>query len=354
MKKHSIFIRPAALVLLLCILSTSQALEPVESSFGISYSPPNYPFVTLDDYKQGLLEALAVGTHMSYMFGWGGGDEEFSVVQTVMASAKSLGMTTLLQFSPTSIGVPDPPDKSLSPISFNNPDLRTAYLDDVRRLAEIKPDYLVLCAEINLMYFLNWQEYTYYRTLYQEAYDLVKSISPTTQIGVSYHLDIFFGDEEYALYYDLGPQDFVGFTSYPGHLLYKGLVPSIADIPTGYYSRIRLLFPDTPVLFTEIGWPSNGDGSLEDQAEFVRRLPELMRDVNPALISWALIHDVDFFQINKLNDQQLAIMAEYDVDPVLLFDQLNSMGLMQQWGPPKPAWLDAMELNFSIPVPAPQ
>lgn len=351
MNRYSVFIKSIAFVLSLCVVTVSQARELVDSSFGVSYSPPNYPAVTLEDYQQGFRETLAVGTHVSYLYAWSGGDEEFAVTSMVMDTAKSLGITTLLQFSSTSIGFPDPPDKTVTPVSFNNPDVRTAYLDDVRRLAEIKPDYLVLVAEINLMYFLHWQEYEYYKTLYTQAYDLVKSISPTTQVGVSYHMDIFFGDEEYALYYDLGPQDFIGFTSYPSHLVYDGYTTSIATFPVEYYSRIRIVFPEIPVLFTEIGWPSAGDGSLEDQAEFIRRLPELLRDVNPVLISWALLHDVNYFQLFMLNDEQLAIMAKYNVDPVLLFDELNSMGLMQQWGPPKPGWLDAVKLDFSAVVP---
>jgi hypothetical protein len=334
---------------------TYSAPDPVVTSFGVGYSPPNYPHVTLDDYRQGLLEAATVGTHMSYIFCWDGGDSEFEVVARIMDSAKTLNLMTLLQFSPTSIGDPCPPENlNFSPKSFNNPDIRTQFLIDVRRLAELNPDYLNLCAELNLTYFFNWQEYEYFKTLYRESYTLVKGISPATKIGVSYHMDIFFADEEFALLLDLGPQDYIGFTSYPAYLVYEGHVPSLEEFPVEYYSRIRevlrIMFPGEPdksVLFTEFGWPSDGDSNYNDQAEFIRRIPGLMQDVKPEIISWALLHDVNFFQTWKLNQAQLDLLAEYNINPELLFAHLNSMGLLFQHGPAKPAWFEAVGLDFT-------
>ncbi len=327
----------------------------VVTSFGVTYSPPNYPIISLDDYRQGLLEAATLGTHLSYIYAWDGGDSEFEIAARLMDSAKTLNLITLLQFGPSSIGLPNPPTElNFNPKSFNNPDLRVQFLEDVTRLAELEPDYLNLCTELNLMFFFNWQEYEYFKSLYKEAYNLAKSISPSTQVGVSYHLDLFFADEEYALLYDLGPQDYIGFTSYPAFLVYENYVPSIAEFPVEYYSRIPSAIqqiipenPNIPVLFTEFGWPSAGDSNSNDQVEFIRRMPELMKDVKPHIISWALLHDVDFFQTWKLNQQQMDILTEHNIDPNLLFSHLNSMGLLYQYGQPKPAWFDAINLDFS-------
>jgi hypothetical protein len=44
------------------------------------------------------------------------------------------------------------------------------------------------------------------------------------------------------------------------------------------------LFPTQPIVFTEVGWPSAGGGTLEDQSDFVSALPRLMRTVRPALV----------------------------------------------------------------------
>jgi hypothetical protein len=46
------------------------------------------------------------------------------------------------------------------------------------------------------------------------------------------------------------------------------------------------------IIFMEIGWPTTGEGSADSQVAFIERMPELMKDVNPRIIAWSLLHDV--------------------------------------------------------------
>jgi hypothetical protein len=46
-----------------------------------------------------------------------------------------------------------------------------------------------------------------------------------------------------------------------------------------------------PILITEIGWPSGGTGSEEEQKAFIERMPALLKPCDPAMVIWALLHD---------------------------------------------------------------
>jgi hypothetical protein len=103
----------------------------------------------------------------------------------------------------------------------------------------------------------------------------------------------------------------VAFTSYPADHF-----ATPADIPADYYSRIYdHIKPSDEVMFMELGWPSSGKGTEQEQVEFVKRLPALMKDVKPAVIAWPLLHDVG---------------GVFSAD-------LASTGLYTQKGAPKPA-----------------
>jgi hypothetical protein len=211
----------------------------------------------------------------------------------------------------------------------------------VETLARLEPDYLVLATEINILYQVNPAEFSEFVLLFQEARNRVRTISPKTKTGVSHHMDMLFAFQQLPILERLQPQDFIGLTSYPNWLVSEGLYRSVQDIPLWYYRRLRLLIAK-PIVFTELGWPTGGRSSLEEQRQFVERLPELMRGVNPELVTWALQHDAKHFQTRWLNERQVAILRGYQVDPEVLFDELNTMGLLSWDGPPKPSFFEAL------------
>jgi hypothetical protein len=126
----------------------------------------------------------------------------------------------------------------------------------------------------------------------------------------------------------MGPQDFVGLTSYFSYSAANNLqYPSVADVPFDYYSPIRsLVTADKPVVFTEIGWSSFFQNGLQEQLKFVNRLPSLLQDMKPANVIWASQHDlVNYFP--------------GEIAP------LNSVGLRNSDGSAKPAWDQILRLK---------
>lgn len=348
MSSMSVHLRACATAAL-CAFLTLAVTEPAAAQakntrFGVVMTPANLPVSSDEEVQRAILETAGVGGHVSYLWEWRTGDEAHETLSLLLPIYRQLGLKLLLQVSPSGLGTPTPPPGFNE--TFADPDLRARFLQDVRRLAELHPEYLNLAAEINLMYYFNPTEFGYFKTLYAEAYDVVKEVSPQTKVGVSYHLDMLFAFEQYELALTLGPQDYLGLSSYPSWLLHKNVFPSMADIPTGYYDRIRILVPDMPVVFTEVGWPSAGGGTEAEQAAFIRELPRLLENTNPELITWSLLHDVAHFRVEALNAQQRALLEDLGVNPELLFEELNSIGLLHKSGLPKAGWDAANEVVF--------
>jgi hypothetical protein len=82
--------------------------------------------------------------------------------------------------------------------------------------------------------------------------------------------------------------------------------------------------PTDEILLMEVGWPSKGVGSEQEQRQFVGALPELLSGVNVSVVAWALLHDVR--------------LEEFDAN-------LNSVGLVTASGRPKPAFADFEKLS---------
>ena len=336
-------ISAVSLLSLLCFWSTLPC--HAQTSFGVNFTPAHIPNSTQADVTQALAETGAVATHISYIWEWGSDEtSSFNNASQLTQTARLLNLKVFLQITPTSLGTPAVPADLTNP-SFGDPDVRHRFIQDAQSLAGLQPDYLVLATEINLLYYLNRPEFDQFQTLYQQAFQAVKAISPSTKVGVSYHMDMFFGFSQEDILTLMTPRDFVAFTSYPAWLVYQGFYKTVADIPASWYDRIRL-FISGPVIFSEFAWTTGGLGNLDDQQAFVTRLPELMHDVRPELITWAMLHDVEHFYTSLLNTAQIQILLGFGVDPTELFDELNNMGLLSWDGPPKPAWFAALGLSF--------
>jgi hypothetical protein len=325
----------------------SYAQIHASTPFGTSFTPRHYPNIQDEDVWQAFMEVGAVGNHLSFMIHWSEGNLQVAKLRDLFGYCREIGLKTVLQLNPTGLGQPAPP--SALPPSFGASEVQARFLADVGSLAGLHPDYLLLATEINLMHYLNPDEFARFIPLYRTAYQTVKEISPETRVGVSYHLDLFFGAQEYDLVQQMGPQDFAGFTTYPAWTVYKGYYPQAGQVPSLYYDRIRDLLPDIPIIFSEVGWPSGGPGNMQDQADFVASLPRLMQRVQPELITWAMLHDVNYFNVDALTPEQAAIIRGFDLTPEELFSQLNTMGLLSLEGPPKPSWFKALELIFNPP-----
>ncbi len=331
---------------LIIVLSPLNVIAKDNTPLGVNITMANAPDSSTEDLTDALSEAITLGSHGGFIWHWARqASLPFRLTQQWLI--QQVGLKSFVQLSIQSFGLPQPPG-GLAP-TFADPETRAKYLENVEMFASLQPDYMNLSTEANFMYFWAKEEWDNYKTLYREAYQLIKEISPETKVGVSYHYSLFMWQQQFDLPADLGPYDYIAFTSYPAWLVNDGHYASIDEIPSSWYGAVRTVFPDAPILFSEIGWSSNGTGSLEDQAKFVEALPRLMSDVQPELITWIFLHETDYFQpelLDLLSEQEQQIIAELGIDMALLFVRFNGMGLRHLDGTPKPAWFSAIGLDF--------
>lgn len=327
-------------------LATPAYAQHAETPFGSLFDPARTPdgSTTIDDITTAVAQTAQIGSHASYMYKWDSGQQGMQFVQALTTLFRAQGLKVFLQFAPTTVGQPDVPD-GLPPSLFD-PAVQDRYLSDVSQLAALHPDYLNLWAEIDLHLALAPADQSAVLALYRQAYTRVKAISPDTQVGASFHFDLFFGLQLFWLPGYLGPHDYVAFTTYPEWTVQYGYVASVAELPSGYYDRVRDVFPTDPIIFSEIGWPSAGPGTVDQQAAFVSRLPTLFKRTQPVLATWTTLSDTHYFQLSLLTDDQRRTLERLHVDPQQLFDQFNSMGLVDWSGAPKSSFTAAQRLIF--------
>ena len=317
-----------------------------DTPFGVELIAANYPNTTYDDIVRAISISKDIGSHSSRIWYWG--DEQLmAALPTLLQLMRQQGLATVVQVSSIFVGLPAPPPGYVR--SFTDPATRQRYIDDMARLAAMKPDYLVLMTEADIMYRFYPAEFEAYRSVYHDAVAKVKTISPNTRVGVSFlhtlwwvnkHID---GVDVPAM---LTPSDFVGFTTYPEDLIRKGVFASISDIPEWWYGSTRTAYPVKQILFTEVGWASQTYGTPEIQAEYVRQLPRLMSLAKPKYITWAVLHDTGFYNRSLLDAQTTAFLVSLGVDIDALFAHFNGMGLFDSTGNPKPALYEAAGLVF--------
>jgi hypothetical protein len=162
----------------------------------------------------------------------------------------------------------------------------------------LKPPYLCLATEINMLALRNLNEYLTFAQIYKRVYPLIKKASPDTKVFVSFQWDLIRlmavkepdRIREHTKQIDVfrPALDLVAFTSYPSEHF-----PNPAALPNDYYEGIlQHVQRSERVMFMEIGWPSTGTGSEREQVEFIERLPALMARVDPIVVAWSLLHDV--------------------------------------------------------------
>jgi hypothetical protein len=156
---------------------------------------------------------------------------------------------------------------SLSGRNFSDPDIRAAFVSYARYVAlNYKPAYLALGVEINLYYDKNKEELDDFKSLYAEAYDEVKKISPDTQVTVTFQYEDLQGilpteDQHFAdwpLLRAFDPRlDFMAISTYPSFAF-----ATAAAIPENYYTQLRA-FTDRPIAIAEMGYSSAAAGGVQ-------------------------------------------------------------------------------------------
>ena len=296
---------------------------------GIAVTPRNFPNFTSADVDEAFEQAQTLGQQAVFIYQWS--QLDLDVVRLMLAKARQHNLIPILGLSPTSLGKGrkeiDAPSavrvQAGTELSFANPVVRRAYIKEARALAKLKPPYLCLATEINLLGLQRLPEYLQFVTLYKEAYQAVKRVSPQTKVFVSFQwewvriLDAKDAGRlaEHSKLIDIfRPRlDLVAFTTYP-----SAFYAAPAQLPADYYTWMsHHLPPHEPVMFMEVGWPTAGNGSETEQRDFIARLPELMKGINVIGLEWALLHDVQ--------------VGAFDAN-------LNSVGLRYRDDRPKPGY----------------
>ncbi len=293
----------------LIIFSVCQtgARAPARSPFalGIAPTPAHFPNHSPADVQDMFRESGQLGSFVVFIYQWGQPDF-MSAARQMMKMSMDAGLTPILALSPTKLSgmrgeldLPTQLQRSAGrrPFFADRP-IAQPYKGAVRDLANLKPPYLCLATEINLLALADIKQYVGFAKIYKEAYHEVKKISPGTQVFVSFQWDVLKAMDvkepgrvqEWSKMIEIfRPElDLVAFTTYP-----TVSFPSPASIPADYYGHIYdHIGQNDKVMFMEVGWPTTGKGSEASQAEFIRRLPALMGPARPSIVVWSLLHDV--------------------------------------------------------------
>ena len=311
---------------------------------GIVANPANDPNCSEDDKHEALIKAISIADQISIFWSFSQQDE-LSTRLELMSIIHQLGKKSFVQIQTHFVGEPAPPLGMNK--TYSDPDVRALFLNNVRTFAEAQPSIINLSAEINLVYYFTPLEMPDFASLYNEAYNLIKSISPDTKVGVSYQYLFFQGFQQTDLVDMLTPHDYIAFTTYPMWMIDNNFISSIDEISPYYYTWARDMYPSENIIFSEVGWSSFGNNTPEMQAEYIGRLPELMKDVHPQSINWTLLNNYQFFHTGLLTDKLRAFFLEHNVDPELLFNRLNHVGLHANDGTPMPGWFEFLQMDFS-------
>ncbi|MBN1539105.1 MAG: tandem-95 repeat protein [Candidatus Thermoplasmatota archaeon] len=193
---------------------------------------------------------------------------------------------------------------SLPSSTLNSPAWRSLYLQSVKDVVNAsRPAYISLGNEVN-----RWFEkygntsgdqngFQHYVSLYHEAYDQVKLISPQTRVFCTFSREIVSENREADMsvlgLFDPDKLDLVVLTSYPFSV--SG-INRVSDMDDDYYSRVLQHTGPKPFGFSEISWSSHtAFGGQEEQANFIRNATSrltLDQGVDLELIGWNWLHDL--------------------------------------------------------------
>ena len=226
---------------------------------------------------------------------------------------------------------------------FGNEKIRRAYLNFVRWIVEtFDPRYVGLASEINTYMDAHPEDAPHFISLYNEAYALIKELSPATRVFVTFQWDDLCnmfsqaaegrkpGTINWEQVEIFEPNlDLWAISSYP-YFVFAGDTP----IPPDYYTPL-LTRTDKPLAVAEGGFSTGSVGPLSlDYADQVAYLEAIHYQLGERLAFWVylLLYDLD---IKELGEQWNNLGLETDDFHTLSL--FADIGLEHGPGSPKPA-----------------
>ncbi|MGC8816900.1 MAG: hypothetical protein ACP5PX_03725 [Candidatus Hadarchaeum sp.] len=215
------------------------------------------------------------------------------------------GMFPIIQMSFINQGLTLVTPPGLDDATMDDSRWREAYKQAVLDVVKVsRPLYLSIGNEVN-----RWYEkyganendpngFQHYVSLYEEIYDAVKEISPTTKVFCTFAREMVNEGREADIsiltMFNPDKMDLLAFTSYPYAV---AGINEPSDIPQDYYSKLFNYIPNKPFGFSELGWPSiDAFGGERGQADFITKTSGPLtkeQGMNLQLFGWAWLHDLD-------------------------------------------------------------
>ncbi len=218
---------------------------------------------------------------------------------------------------------------SLAGRAFGDSQVRAAFVAYARYVVlNYHPAYLALGVEMNLYDDKHKDDLDNFKSLYADAYDQVKAISPGTQVTVTFQYEDLQGilpteDKHFAewqLLKAFAPRlDVMAVSTYPSFVF-----SSAGAIPANYYSQLRA-FTDRPIVIAEMGYSSAAgaqglnNGTEPEQAAFLQRILAEAQDLKMPFIIWFAAWDPSYAKDTP-------------------FGVFQHIGLLRDDNSEKPAW----------------
>jgi hypothetical protein len=199
---------------------------------------------------------------------------------------------------------------------FSDKDVRASFIAYAKYLAlNYKPDFLALGVEVDL-YFARRGDAAFrsFVSVYFEAYDAVKEVSPNTQVFPTFQYENLLGvlggrgsQPAWSLIDRFQPKlDLLAISTFP-----RSAVQNLQEMPADYY-RVLKEHTDKPVAIFSAGWGSNSAGLNDDssQVAFMYRVLAAAEELQSPFLIWFLARDPDVGPDDGLGS--LATMGLYD------------------------------------------
>jgi hypothetical protein len=295
---------------------------PQVTHLGVTLTPKSF---SLTDYLAFFTQAKTAGDTVTWAGDWHDITKPSGAPVTVIKQAKQNGLTPIIEttFFTTTNGKAT----LLDPL---DPTTLAAYQDALVQFARTyQPPYLGVGIEVNRLASSSPADFATFVTFFNQVAPAIKAVSAQTQVFTVFQLEnlkgrgdgLFGGTVTSPQWSELDQflqADMIGFTTYPG-LIYK----DPAEIPNDYYQEITF-HTHKPILFTEIGWPSQSvtgwESSEAEQAAYVTRFFLLTESLHPRYAIWAFLYDQDipkpfndygFITTSGAQKQSFAIWQSY-------------------------------------------
>ena len=190
-------------------------------------------------------------------------------------------------------------------VTLSDSEWRNSYIsaaEDVARTA--KPLYISLGNEVNRWYEAYGMSeddpngFQHFVSLYEEAYDVVKAISPEAKVFCVFSREIVDENRKADLsvlkFFDSDRLDLLVFTSYAYAV--QG-INGPEDIPDDYFSSAFEHIPPRPIGFSELGWlVHSAFGGERGQADFLRDVATRLtidQGLDLEFLAWGWLHDLE-------------------------------------------------------------